>query len=121
MHVGIDRSQIHLIFPEFENTCGIDLWDAPVDQVAHRLRKLFQFKDWAEISILNNYCTLYCLVSDFKKQKTSMNGFLHFLRKEKLVANAVKDVKLNFINCDSLAEMDHLTILLNGEKSLHVV
>lgn len=50
-----------------------------------------------------------------------MNGFLHFLRKEKLVANAVKDVKLNFINCDSLAEMDHLTILLNGEKSLHVV
>lgn len=121
LHVGIDRSQIHLIFPEFENTCGIDLWDAPVDQVAHRLRKLFQFKDWAEISILNNYCTLYCLVSDFKKQKTSMNGFLHFLRQEKLVANAVKDVKLNFINCDSLAEMDHLTILLNGEKSLHVV
>ncbi|WP_297951315.1 hypothetical protein [uncultured Lactobacillus sp.] len=121
LHVGIDRNQIHLIFPELENTCGIDLWDAPVDQVAHRLRKLFQFKDWADISILNNYCTLYCLVSDLKKQKTSMNGFLRFLRKEELVANAVKDVKLNFIDCNSLAEMDHLTILLNGEKSLHVV
>lgn len=121
LHVGIDRKQIHLIFPRVENTCGIDLFDAPADQVAHRLHKLFQFKDWPEISILSNYCTLYFLDNDLKKQKPSMNGFLRFLRQEKLVATAVKDFKRDFISHESLPEMDHFTVLLNGKKSLNVV